>query len=51
MDEQNGFRHDRSCQDHLFSLSSIMINRQANNKPTVAAFVDMPFLLGKQGLG
>ncbi len=41
MDEQNGFRLDRSCQDHIFSLSSIVRNTQANNKPTFAAFVDM----------
>ena len=26
-DEQNGFRSGRSCEDHIFSLSSIIKNR------------------------
>ena len=38
VDEQNGFRKDRSCLDHIFSLSSIIKNRFLNNKPT---FTDM----------
>ncbi len=41
MDEQNGFRKGRSCQDHIFTLTSVLRNRQAENKPTFAAFVDM----------
>ena len=40
-EEQNGFRRGRSCQDHIFSLTSIIRNRLADNKPTFAAFVDM----------
>ena len=36
-DEQNGFRAGRSCEDHVFTLSSII-----RNKPSVfATFVDL----------
>ena len=41
VDEQNGFRKNRSCNDHIFSLSSIIRNRLNNGKPTFAAFLDM----------
>ena len=41
VDEQNGFRKDRSCLDHIFSLSSIIKNRLLNNKPTFTCFIDM----------
>ena len=41
VDEQNGFRRNRSCNDHIFSLSSIIRNRLNNGKPTFAAFLDM----------
>ncbi len=41
VDEQNRFRHDRSCQDHIFSLLSIVRNSSANHKPTFAAFDDL----------
>ena len=34
VDEQNGFRKDHSCLDHISSLSSIIKNRLLNNKPT-----------------
>ena len=40
-DEQNGFRRDRSCIDHIFSLSSIIRNRLAEKKSTFCAFIDM----------
>ena len=41
VDEQNGFRKNRSCNDHIFSLSSIIRNRVNNGKPTFAAFLDI----------
>ena len=40
-DEQNGFRRNRSCQDHLYVLNSIIRNRKCDNLHTFAAFVDM----------
>ena len=40
-DEQNGFRAERSCEDHVFTLSSII-----RNKPSVfATFIDLKKLL------
>ena len=47
VDEQNGFRKNRSCNDHIFSLSSIIRNRLNNGKPTFAAFLDMEKALDK----
>ena len=41
VDEQNGFRKNRSCSDHIFTLSSVIQNRSHENKPTFAAFLDM----------
>ena len=36
-DEQNGFRPNRSCEDHIFTLNSILWN-----KPSVfAMFIDL----------
>ena len=40
-DTQNGFRRDRNCQDHLFTLSSIIETRLKTKKDTVACFIDM----------
>ena len=40
-DEQNGCRHDRSCVDHIFSLTAIIRNRMAVNMPTFCCFIDM----------
>ena len=40
-DEQNGFRNNRSCQDHNYILNSIVENRQSEKWHTYAAFVDM----------
>ena len=40
VEEQNGFRKKRSCQDHLFTLTSIIRNRQHENLSTFAAFID-----------
>ena len=39
-DEQNGFRRDRSCQDHIYALNSLIYNRKLNKKDTYACFVD-----------
>lgn len=36
-DEQNGFRRDRSCEDHVFTLNSII----RNNNTVYAAFIDL----------
>ena len=38
VDEQNGFREGRSCQDHVYVLSSIIRNRNTQNLSTYAAF-------------
>lgn len=40
-DEQNGFRKNRSCEDHIFSLTSIIRNRKAEKLDTFTCFVDM----------
>ncbi len=39
-DEQNGYRRDRSCQDHLFVLSSVIENRRCLKQDTYACFID-----------
>jgi hypothetical protein len=41
VDEQNGFRKDRSCDDHIFSLTSIVENRLNEDKNTFCAFIDL----------
>ena len=41
VDEQNGFRSGRSCQDHIFVLDSIIRNRLAEDMPTFTAFLDL----------
>ena len=41
MDEQNGFRKNRSCLDHIFTLNSIIKNRQEKKLSTYCAFIDM----------
>ena len=40
-DTENGFRRDRNCQDHLFTLSSIIKTRLKTKKDTFACFIDM----------
>ena len=40
VDEQNGFRKDRSCVDHIFVLTSIVRNIINNNLSTYCAFID-----------
>ncbi len=38
--EQNGFRKDRSCQDHISSLYYILENRKLSKLDTYCCFVD-----------
>lgn len=40
VDEQNGFRATRSCQDHIYVLSSIIRNRKTQGADTFCAFID-----------
>jgi len=40
-DEQNGFRSGRSCNEHLFTVTSIVRNRNNVNEDTYAAFIDL----------
>ena len=40
-DEQNGFRCSRSCEDHVFLLSSIIDSQKHEGKSTFAAFIDI----------
>ena len=40
VDEQNGFRATRSCQDHIYVLSSIIRNRKSQGHDTYCAFID-----------
>ena len=37
---QNGFRKDRSCLDHIYTLHTIIKNRKHQRKDTFACFVD-----------
>ncbi len=39
--EQNGLHGKRSCEDHVFVLSSISRQRKAKRLPTYIAFIDM----------
>ena len=41
VEEQNGFRHKRSCMEHIYSLTSIIRNRKNANKSTHTCFIDM----------
>ena len=41
VDEQNGFRRNRSCVDHVFVLNSILKNRLNQSLHTFAAFLDL----------
>ena len=40
VDEQIGFRRNRSCIDHLFTLVTVLRNRKDMKKDTFLAFVD-----------
>ena len=39
-DEQNGFRKDRNCVDHIASLTTIIDTRKKMKKSTFCAFID-----------
>jgi hypothetical protein len=39
-EEQNGFRKNRGCLDHLYTFSSIVQNRKLCKKDTFACFID-----------
>ena len=39
-EEQNGFRKGRSCQDHIFTLNTILEGRKSIGKSTFACFID-----------
>lgn len=39
-DTQNGFRSKRSCEDHIYSLTSIIRNRKRDKQDTFIIFVD-----------
>ena len=39
-DEQNGFRKSRSCEDHIFTLTSIIRNRKQQGLSTYVAYID-----------
>ena len=41
VDEQNGFRKKRTCIDHIYSLSTVIENRNKQKKDTYAAFIDL----------
>ena len=40
-EEQNGFRKQRSCMDHIYSLYEILNNRRCSDQSTFACFIDM----------
>ena len=40
VEEQNGFRVGRSCQDHIFSLHNLVHGRKAQGLDTFAVFID-----------
>jgi hypothetical protein len=39
-DEQNGFRKNRGCADHLATLASVIEGRKQQRKSTFACFID-----------
>ena len=41
LEEQNGFRKDRSCEDHIFVLSSLIKSKKAENKSAFPSFIDV----------
>ena len=41
VDEQNGFRHSRSCVDHIFSLTTIIRNYISSKQSIYCAFIDL----------
>ena len=41
MDAQNGFRPDKSCIDHVYSLTAVLRYRISDKLSTYCAFIDM----------
>ena len=41
VDEQNGFRAKRSCDEHLFTITNIIKSRNGKGLSTYAAFIDL----------
>ena len=41
VEEQNGFRSDRSCIDHVYSLTAVLRNRISDKLSTYCGFIDM----------
>ena len=41
VDEQNGFRPDRSCEDHVYTACTVIRNRMLNKQSTFATFIDL----------
>ena len=41
VDEQNVFRPDRSCQDHVYTACTVVRNRLLNKKHTFVTFIDL----------
>ncbi len=39
--EQNGFCKNRSCEDHIFTHTSLLRNRMTESKDTFCAFIEM----------
>ncbi len=40
VDEQNGFRKNQSCADHIYALTSAVQNRLSVDQRTFTAFID-----------
>ena len=41
VDEQNGFRPKRSCEDHVYTACTVIRNRLLKKKSTFATFIDL----------
>ena len=41
VDEQNGFRPDRPCQDHVYTASTVIRNQLLDKQHTFATFIDL----------
>ena len=45
LDEQNGFRMDRSCADHIYIRLLVLSENKTDNLSTFATFIDMKKVL------
>lgn len=39
-EEQNGFRPERSCEEHIYSLTSVIANRKISRQSTFVSFMN-----------